>query len=146
MSEYAAELRDYEPRDLGKHTNLERVSVGSTKYVKLIGHHYIFLIKYIIKRRYKLTFLCEKQQEGGYTITCRELPELITECDSLDELMDNVEDALIAVIELYEYLGNPLPKNILSMDDSNEEHQLLEMVIPFNELPESNTKTQAAWV
>ena len=57
--------------------------------------------------RYRLTLLCEEQQEGGYTITCRELPELITECDSLDELRDNVEDALIAVIELYEYLGNP---------------------------------------
>ena len=96
--------------------------------------------------KYRLTLLCEKQQEGGYTITCRELPELITECDSLDELMDNVEDALIAVIELYEYLGNPLPENILFTDDANEEHQLLEMVIPFNELPKSNTKTQEAWV
>ncbi len=96
--------------------------------------------------RYRLTLLCKEQQEGGYTITCRELPELITECDSLDELRDNVEDALIAVIELYEYSGNPLPKNILFMDDSNEEHQLLEMVIPFNELPQSNTETQAAGV
>ena len=96
--------------------------------------------------RYRLTLLCEEQQEGGYTITCRELPELITECDSLDELRDNVEDALIAVIELYEYSGNPLPKNILFMDDSHEEHQLLEMVMPFNELPQSNTETQAAGV
>ena len=50
--------------------------------------------------RYRLTLLCEEQPEGGYTITCRELPELMTECDLLDELRDNVEDALIAVIEL----------------------------------------------
>ncbi len=96
--------------------------------------------------RYRLTLLCEEQQEGGYTITCRELPELITECDSLDELRDNVEDALIAVIELYEYLGNPLPKDILCMDDSHEDHHLLEMVMPFNKLPPSNTETRAARV
>ena len=53
--------------------------------------------------RYKLSLLLTEQPEGGFTITCRELPELITECDSLDEMMDNVIDAFHAVAGLYEH-------------------------------------------
>ena len=58
---------------------------------------------------YKLPLLLEPQPEGGYTITCPLLPELITEADSLDEVTPNVADALRAIIEAYEDLGRPLP-------------------------------------
>ena len=34
----------------------------------------------------KLNLIVEAQPEGGFTITCRELPELITECDDLDQI------------------------------------------------------------
>ena len=71
--------------------------------------------------RYKLTLLLEEQPEGGFTITCRELPELITECDSLDEMRDNVIDAFDAVAELYEYKQRPLPANIQILADKNSE-------------------------
>lgn len=37
------------------------------------------------------------------------LPELITEGDSLDEALENVKDALAAVIELYQDMGRSLP-------------------------------------
>ena len=49
------------------------------------------------------------QPEGGWTITCPVLPELITEADTLDEVEANVSDALQAVVEIYEHLKKPLP-------------------------------------
>ena len=58
---------------------------------------------------YKLPVVLEPQPEGGYTITCPLLPELITEADTLDEVSANVADALAAVIEIYEDSGRPLP-------------------------------------
>jgi len=58
---------------------------------------------------YKLPLLLEPQPEGGFTITCPVLPELITEADSLGEVFTNVADALAALLEIYEDLGRPLP-------------------------------------
>lgn len=58
---------------------------------------------------YKLPLLLEPQPEGGFTITCPVLPELITEADSLGEVYINVADALAALLEIYEDLGRPLP-------------------------------------
>ena len=58
---------------------------------------------------YKLPLLLEPQPEGGFTITCPVLPELITEADSVGEVFTNVADALAALIEIYEDLGRPLP-------------------------------------
>jgi antitoxin HicB len=60
---------------------------------------------------YKVPIILEPQPEGGYTATSPLLPELVTEGDSLDEAMDNVKDALLAVIEAYKELGRPLPRN-----------------------------------
>ena len=39
---------------------------------------------------YKLPLVLEPQPEGGYTITCPLLPNLITEADTLDEVIPNV--------------------------------------------------------
>ena len=58
---------------------------------------------------YKLPLVLEPQPEGGYTITCPLLPELITEADTLAEVAVNVGDALAALIEIYEDTGRPLP-------------------------------------
>ncbi len=58
---------------------------------------------------YKLPLILEPQPEGGYTITCPILPELITEADSADEINANVADALTAIIEGYQILGKSLP-------------------------------------
>ncbi len=61
---------------------------------------------------YKLPLVLEPQPEGGYTVTCPLLPELITEGDTVQEALNNVSDALAAVIEAYEDLGKPIP-NVL---------------------------------
>ncbi|MGB5012710.1 MAG: hypothetical protein WBO68_01680 [Pyrinomonadaceae bacterium] len=58
---------------------------------------------------YKLPLVLAPQPEGGWTITCPVLPELITEADTWDEIEPNVSDALQAVVEIYEHLEKPLP-------------------------------------
>lgn len=56
-----------------------------------------------------LPLLMVPQPEGGYTITCPLLPELITEANDASEIFPHVADALLAVIELYEDMNRPLP-------------------------------------
>ena len=51
-------------------------------------------------------------EEDGYTVTCNELPELITYGQTLDEAFKNAEDAFNAVFEAYEELGRDLPESI----------------------------------
>jgi len=51
---------------------------------------------------YKLPLVLEAQPEGGYTVTCPLLPELITEGDTVREALTNAEDALAAVLEAFE--------------------------------------------
>ncbi len=65
---------------------------------------------------YKIPLVLTPQPEGGYTVTSPLLPELVTEGDSLDESLENVKDAFVAVMELYEELGRSLPKNIQISD------------------------------
>ena len=60
-------------------------------------------------RFYKLPLVLDPQPEGGWTIICPVLPELITEADTWDEVESNVSDALQAVVEIYEHLKKPLP-------------------------------------
>lgn len=61
---------------------------------------------------YKVPLALTPQPEGGYTVTSPVLPELVTEGATLDEALENVSDALRAVVELYEDLGRPLPPNL----------------------------------
>jgi len=49
------------------------------------------------------------QPEGGYTVTSPLLPELVTEGDTVEEALENVRDALRAVVEFYRDLGKKLP-------------------------------------
>ena len=65
---------------------------------------------------YKIPLILEPQPGGGYTVTSPLLPELVTQGDTLEEALSNVKDALEAVIELYQDLGRPLPRNALVVD------------------------------
>ncbi|MYA70292.1 type II toxin-antitoxin system HicB family antitoxin [Candidatus Poribacteria bacterium] len=60
---------------------------------------------------YKIPLLLTPQPEGGYTVTSPLLPEFVTEGDSLNEALENIQDALAAVIELYQDMGRSLPEN-----------------------------------
>ena len=59
----------------------------------------------------KVPLVLTAQPEGGFTVTSPVLPELLTEGDTLEEAVDNVRDALEAVIEIYEDLKRPFPTN-----------------------------------
>ena len=61
---------------------------------------------------YTIPLILEPQPEGGYTVASPRLPGLVTEGDTADEALENVRDALAAVVELYQELGRPLPKEV----------------------------------
>ena len=61
---------------------------------------------------YKIPLVLSPQPEGGYTVTCPLLPELVTEGGTIDEVLENVRDALAAVLELYRDLNKPLPEGL----------------------------------
>ena len=68
---------------------------------------------------YKLPLVLEPQPEGGYTVTCPLLPELITEGDTIKEAVANANDALEAVLEAFEDLEKPLPPVLQPTLDSS---------------------------
>jgi antitoxin HicB len=62
---------------------------------------------------YKLPLVLTPQPEGGYTVVCPVLPELITEGDTVAAAVANVQDALAAALELYEDLGKAVPSSLV---------------------------------
>lgn len=72
---------------------------------------------------YKLPLVFEPQPEGGYTVTCPVLPELITEGDTIAEALTHAQDALATVIEAYADLDRPLPPVL--------QHVELDLETPF---------------
>ncbi len=61
---------------------------------------------------YKLPLVLEPQPEGGYVVTCPLLPELITEGDTVQDALQNANDALAAIIEALKQLKRPLPPGL----------------------------------
>ncbi len=57
---------------------------------------------------YKIPLLLTPQTEGGFTVTSPLLPELVTEGESIDEVLVNVRDAFESILELYDDLGKKL--------------------------------------
>jgi antitoxin HicB len=68
---------------------------------------------------YKIPLILEPQSEGGFTVTSPILPELVTEGDTIEEVLANVQDALQAVIEAYQDLGRSLPSSLQLPDTSS---------------------------
>lgn len=79
---------------------------------------------------YKLPLIFAPQPEGGFTVTSPLLPELITEGDSVDDAIDNVRDALAAVIEAYEETGRALPHGISVLDQDEPISADLVVTVP----------------
>ncbi len=76
---------------------------------------------------YTITVLLNPQQEGGYTVTCEELPELITEGDSVDEALDSTVDAFATTLKLYENLSRALPDSIRSNREAEQRQMRADM-------------------
>ncbi len=62
---------------------------------------------------YRVPLLLTAQPEGGYTVTSPTLPGLVTEGDSLEQALENVEDALRATLELYEDTSWSIPSGLV---------------------------------
>ena len=54
---------------------------------------------------HKIPLMLRRQPEGGFTVTSPLLPELITEGDTMEAALANVQDALAAVVEVYQDMG-----------------------------------------
>lgn len=68
---------------------------------------------------YRLRVELEPQPEGGYTVTSPDLPELITEGNTVEEAFENVGDALKAVLEIYEDEGRTIPRELIDTPSSD---------------------------
>jgi antitoxin HicB len=79
---------------------------------------------------HKLPLVLLPQPEGGYTVTCPLLPELITEGDTLAEVEANAADAFAAVLEIYREAGRELPSSLREL--TSQEPLLAEILV---ELP-----------
>jgi antitoxin HicB len=64
----------------------------------------------------RLPLILEPQPEGGYTATSPALPELVTEGDTLEEVLENVRDAFSAVLEIYQEQQRTLPVGLAFED------------------------------
>lgn len=61
---------------------------------------------------FKIRLVLSPDSTGGFTVTCPDIPELITEGDSAQEALANVQDALAAVRELYVDMNRPFPPSL----------------------------------
>ena len=73
-----------------------------------------------MSRLFRIPLTLTPQPEGGYTVTSPQLPGLVTEGDSVTEALSNVEDALLATIELYEDTGKVFPADLVKDPDEGE--------------------------
>ena len=53
--------------------------------------------------------------DGGYVVTCRDIPELITQGDGTEAALENATDALDEVASSYMLDGKPLPGTSASL-------------------------------
>jgi len=62
-----------------------------------------------MSRRYTVV-LEPDSEEGGYTVTVPALPGCVTEGDTVEEALENVEDAIRSVLEYLKESGKPIPE------------------------------------
>ena len=58
---------------------------------------------------YNYTVIFEPSVAGGYTVTCRALPGLVTEGDTLEEAREMAADAIRCYLESLQKDGLPVP-------------------------------------
>lgn len=66
--------------------------------------------------QYKIPLVLSPQPDVGSTVTSPLLPELVTERDTAEQALENVKDALSAVVETYDDLGRTLPPSTVALD------------------------------
>ena len=64
----------------------------------------------------KIPLNLEHQPEGGYTVTSPVLPELITEGNTVEEVLENIQDCFAVVLDIYEDMDRPLPMGLVDVN------------------------------
>jgi len=59
--------------------------------------------------RMRYTVLMDKNESGGYTVTVPSLPGCISQGDTCDEALKNIEEAITGYIETLKLLKKPVP-------------------------------------
>jgi antitoxin HicB len=59
--------------------------------------------------RFQYPVLLTHADEGGYVVTCRDLPELVTQGESIDDALEQAADAMDEVFATYLTEGLDLP-------------------------------------
>ncbi len=59
--------------------------------------------------RHKLPLTVKPVEEGGYLVTCPDVPGLLTDGETLEEALANMSDAVQTLIEMMQAKGIPLP-------------------------------------
>jgi antitoxin HicB len=62
--------------------------------------------------RMRYTVLMDKNETGGYTVTVPSLPGCVSEGDSWDEALKNIEEAISGYIETLKILKKPVPVEV----------------------------------
>ena len=95
------------------------ISIAHSQQMQYHGHRLIPCPHSQSPMLYKLPLVLSPQPEGGFVVTSPMVPELLTEGETVAEALDNVRDALAAVVELYEDLGKTLPLNLQVTEGSS---------------------------
>ena len=66
-----------------------------------------------MSRRYTVV-LEPDLQEGGYTVTVPALPGCVTEGDTVEEALENAQDAIRSLIAYFNKSGKPIPEETVS--------------------------------
>lgn len=64
----------------------------------------------------KIPLNLEPQPEGGYTVTSPLFPEFLTEGDTIEEVLRNIQEAFGMIIEDYVEEERPLPRGLFAED------------------------------
>ncbi len=66
-----------------------------------------------MKMTLEVTIIISVETDGYYIATCKELPEFLTGGESIDEVFENIPEALLLTIESYRHTKHPLPDEII---------------------------------
>ena len=70
----------------------------------------------------------EEQPEGGYTVTSPDVPDLVTEGNTVEECLVRAEDLAKLLFEFYVAHGKPLPAPFQTADKPRKKLDLALMV------------------
>jgi antitoxin HicB len=62
--------------------------------------------------RMRYTVLMDKNESGGYTVTVPSLPGCISQGDTWEEALKNIEEAIAGYIETLKILNKPVPVEV----------------------------------